>query len=196
MNYAEFNPFQANVPFRYPQKISENQRFSDFFRGYRRGILTWNELIHGILSCANLAKIYANKFHVYLVLFYPCTFPYPYGNVLNVLKINNNENRATSISVVAVDLLFNQCCSHGLKVFSILKVRSCMRVSGEIKRILGLVKYLWWNFFPSYMLDWVLSSPFRGVFRTLLLVVNYFHKTLHLRCLTGLWICLNYFLVV
>ena len=33
------NPFQANVPFLYPQKTSEKRRFSDIFRGYRKGTL-------------------------------------------------------------------------------------------------------------------------------------------------------------
>ena len=30
-----FNPFQSSVTFLYPLKTSENQRFSDIFRGYR-----------------------------------------------------------------------------------------------------------------------------------------------------------------
>ena len=34
-----FNSFQANVPFLYPMKTSEKQRFSDVFRGYRKVIL-------------------------------------------------------------------------------------------------------------------------------------------------------------
>ena len=34
-----FNPFQANVPFLCPMKTSENQRFSDVFRGYKKGTL-------------------------------------------------------------------------------------------------------------------------------------------------------------
>ena len=33
------NPFQANVPFLYPLKTSENLWFSDVFRGYRKGTL-------------------------------------------------------------------------------------------------------------------------------------------------------------
>ena len=36
---TKINPFQANVPFLYPLKISENQRFSDVFRGYKKGTL-------------------------------------------------------------------------------------------------------------------------------------------------------------
>ena len=38
------NPFQANVPFLYHLKTSENQRFSDVFREYRKGTLAWNGL--------------------------------------------------------------------------------------------------------------------------------------------------------
>ena len=33
------NPFSASVPFLYPLKTSESQRFSDVFRGYRNGRL-------------------------------------------------------------------------------------------------------------------------------------------------------------
>ena len=36
---TKINPFQANVPFLYPLKMSENQRFSDVFRGYKKGTL-------------------------------------------------------------------------------------------------------------------------------------------------------------
>ena len=40
-----FNPFHANIPFLYPPenvplKTSENRRFSDVFRGYKKGTLT------------------------------------------------------------------------------------------------------------------------------------------------------------
>ena len=34
-----FNLFQANVPFLYPLKTSENRRLSNVFRGYRNGTL-------------------------------------------------------------------------------------------------------------------------------------------------------------
>ena len=34
------NPLQANVPFLYPPKMSENLWFFDVFRGYRKGTLT------------------------------------------------------------------------------------------------------------------------------------------------------------
>ena len=39
------NSFQVNVPFLYPLKTSENQKFSDVSRGYRNGTLSCNELI-------------------------------------------------------------------------------------------------------------------------------------------------------
>ena len=39
-----FNPFLTNVPLLYPLKTSENLRFSDDFRGYRRGTLVENGL--------------------------------------------------------------------------------------------------------------------------------------------------------
>ena len=43
-NFFTFNPLHAPVPFLYPLKISENQRFSDVSRGYRNGTLVWNGL--------------------------------------------------------------------------------------------------------------------------------------------------------
>ena len=38
-------PFQLNCPFLYPLKTSENERFSDVFRGYRNGTLHKNGLL-------------------------------------------------------------------------------------------------------------------------------------------------------
>ena len=38
----ELDPFLGIVPLLYPLKTSENQRFSDVFRGYINGILAWN----------------------------------------------------------------------------------------------------------------------------------------------------------
>ena len=38
------NPFQPIVPFLYPLKTSEKCSFSDVFRGYRNGKLSWNGL--------------------------------------------------------------------------------------------------------------------------------------------------------
>ena len=40
------NPFHVIGLFPYPLKISENQRFSDVFRRYRKRPWTWNGLIH------------------------------------------------------------------------------------------------------------------------------------------------------
>ena len=42
LNPTLLNPFQANVPFLYPLKTSENLWFSDVSRGYRKGTLAWN----------------------------------------------------------------------------------------------------------------------------------------------------------
>ena len=39
-----FDTFYPNVPFLHPLKKSENQRFSDIFRGYRNGTLGENVL--------------------------------------------------------------------------------------------------------------------------------------------------------
>ena len=39
-HYSTLNPFQTNILFLYPQKTSENQRFSNVFRGYRKETLT------------------------------------------------------------------------------------------------------------------------------------------------------------
>ena len=39
-----FNPFSTSVPLPYPLKTSENQRFSDVFRGYRSETLVENGL--------------------------------------------------------------------------------------------------------------------------------------------------------
>ena len=41
-----FNPFHATDLFWYPLKISENQRFSDVFRGYQKRSVTWNGLMN------------------------------------------------------------------------------------------------------------------------------------------------------
>ena len=44
------NPFQAIVPFLCPLKTSEKQRFSDIFKGYRKGTLARNGLRCGTYS--------------------------------------------------------------------------------------------------------------------------------------------------
>ena len=41
---TNLKPFSTNVPFLYPQKMPENQRFSDVFSGYRNGTLGKNWL--------------------------------------------------------------------------------------------------------------------------------------------------------
>ena len=38
------NPFYATDPFWYPLKTSENQTFSDVFRGYQKRSVAWNGL--------------------------------------------------------------------------------------------------------------------------------------------------------
>ena len=42
--YAYVNTFVPNVPFLYPLKTLETIRFSDVFRGYRKGALGTNGL--------------------------------------------------------------------------------------------------------------------------------------------------------
>ena len=39
-----FNPFEPNAPFLYPQRSSENQRFSNVFKGYGNVTLDLNGL--------------------------------------------------------------------------------------------------------------------------------------------------------
>ena len=43
-NY-DINLFSSNVPYLYPPKMSQNERFFDVFRGYRNGKLGQNELL-------------------------------------------------------------------------------------------------------------------------------------------------------
>ena len=47
------DPFQANVPFLYPLKLSENFEFSDVFRDYAKD-LKW----------VNLVKVKLNEFRI------------------------------------------------------------------------------------------------------------------------------------
>ena len=47
------DPFQANVPFLYPQKLSENLEFSDVFRDYAKD-----------LKLLNLVKVMLNEFRI------------------------------------------------------------------------------------------------------------------------------------
>ena len=46
------NLFHANLPFLYPLKMSENQRFSDVFRGCRNGTLAWK----GLMWCEKISE--------------------------------------------------------------------------------------------------------------------------------------------
>ena len=50
INHVNLNPFSSNVPLLYPQKTSENQRFSNVLRGYRSGTLVENGLIRVMFS--------------------------------------------------------------------------------------------------------------------------------------------------
>ena len=56
------NPFQANVPFLYPIKMLENQRFSDVFRRYRKGTLAWIGLMTQFISLTNILKHFSCSF--------------------------------------------------------------------------------------------------------------------------------------
>ena len=42
--FEYFNPFCASVLFHYLMNTSENNRFSEVFRGYRKRLMTGNEL--------------------------------------------------------------------------------------------------------------------------------------------------------
>ena len=48
MKHVNVNPFHANILFPYLLKTSEIQRFSDIFREYRNGTLTWKGLMPNI----------------------------------------------------------------------------------------------------------------------------------------------------
>ena len=65
-NYCGVNPFHATDLFRWPLKTSENQRFSDVFRGYQKWSVVWNGLIT-IETTLNLKKpvlFTCNAFHI------------------------------------------------------------------------------------------------------------------------------------
>ena len=53
--FKTLTPFHATDLFWYPQEASENQRFSDVFRGYQKKSVTWNGLI---------GKLCLKKFHL------------------------------------------------------------------------------------------------------------------------------------
>ena len=52
-DFMNINPFQANAPFLYPLKTSENHRFSGVFRGYRNGELAGTGLICHLRKSSN-----------------------------------------------------------------------------------------------------------------------------------------------
>ena len=63
-NCEGLNPFHSAGLFLCPLKTSENRRFFDVFRGYRKGSVTWNRLIifiyqsyRGLLSSCNEWKL-------------------------------------------------------------------------------------------------------------------------------------------
>ena len=60
--YASVRPFQANVPFLYPLKMSENLWFFDVFRGYKKGTLSWNGLTFN--ETPSVHKTIKNAFHI------------------------------------------------------------------------------------------------------------------------------------
>ena len=69
------NPFSTNVPLLYPLKTSENQRFSDVFRGYRSGTLVENGLRYVLASwlfstdCITLTFTFCFDFVIFFVNF-------------------------------------------------------------------------------------------------------------------------------
>ena len=61
------NLFHANVPFLYPLKTSENQGFSEVFRGYGNGTLAWNGLKNRIFQLQkDLSRVSVRNFRVNL----------------------------------------------------------------------------------------------------------------------------------
>ena len=55
------NPFHATGLFLYPRKTSENQRFSDFFRGYRKRLVTWNWSVKEVYKSLQIIIRVKNK---------------------------------------------------------------------------------------------------------------------------------------
>ena len=51
------NPFHATKLFWYPLKTSENQRFSDVFRGYQKRSVAWN----GLSNLYKICQAHENK---------------------------------------------------------------------------------------------------------------------------------------
>ena len=59
--YIVINPFYATGLFLYPLKTSENQRFSDVFRGYRKRPVAWNGLRFNITHFSLMFHFYTLK---------------------------------------------------------------------------------------------------------------------------------------
>ena len=60
------SPCRANVSFLYPLTTSENQRFSDVFRGYRKWSLAWNMLMYDFMY--NFEQIFAYWIFICLLI--------------------------------------------------------------------------------------------------------------------------------
>ena len=75
---VHINHFMSLVFFLYPLKTSKNQRFSDVFRGYRKRLVVWNELIQSTNS-ENKCQLFA------LTLEHSCfkELTWHYGNLLS-----------------------------------------------------------------------------------------------------------------
>ena len=58
------SPFYATDLFWYPLKTSENQRFSDVFRGYQKRSVAWN----GLIVSLNLYECEANYLYILQIL--------------------------------------------------------------------------------------------------------------------------------
>ena len=85
----QIKPISCHYLFRYPQKISENQRFSDVFRGYRKRPVEWNGLTLNALrmSTEMLPPPYANCLGLWWFLsFWACAVGKPKN--WTVLRIN------------------------------------------------------------------------------------------------------------
>ena len=55
------NPFVPNVPFFYPRKTSQTSRFSDFFKGKKKGALGTNGLISATAHVLSKVKAILRK---------------------------------------------------------------------------------------------------------------------------------------
>ena len=66
------NPFLATGPFQYPLRTSENQWFSDVFRGCWRSPVAWNGLTHSVNPNVGIVWLF------YLIHCFP---PSGFGNI-------------------------------------------------------------------------------------------------------------------